>query len=333
MGPQASSDYSSAPQHDRPCHARLAIDKRISLDINDSTQAIRMCSERKGLPPLLIVQAGPGFPSLPEAAKFRKRLNLEHDFLVIYWDQRGCGRASRRDTRGVTFEQQVDDLLVVLHWLNIESSQPVTIFGISIGATYGLLAAEREPSAVRAVVAISPDSNTATSDASVSLFLKKQESLLNNQRISSRIKTLGDPPYCDPSLFQLRAKLLADLGCIEHGKNFNTLLKETLGGFIRTYGLIGTVKALRNMNQIQQKMLPQLVSFNLFTQPPRLTVPVHFIFGEQDPLVPFDMQHQLTSLISSPGSTQAILPNAGHMLHFDQPESVRSIVLGVLNEA
>jgi hypothetical protein len=50
---------------------RLAIDKTVTLDINGSTQRIRLCAERAGLPPFLIVQAGPGWPVLNEVAKFR----------------------------------------------------------------------------------------------------------------------------------------------------------------------------------------------------------------------------------------------------------------------
>ncbi len=73
--------------------APLAIDKTVNLDICGSTQRIRMCAERRGLPNILIVQAGPGFPLLHEVNKFRQCLNLERDFLVTYWDQRGCGNA------------------------------------------------------------------------------------------------------------------------------------------------------------------------------------------------------------------------------------------------
>jgi hypothetical protein len=63
-----------------------AIDKTITLDINGSRQSIRLCAARTGLPPLLIVQGGPGLPLLHEVAKFQRLLNLENDFLVGYWE-------------------------------------------------------------------------------------------------------------------------------------------------------------------------------------------------------------------------------------------------------
>lgn len=81
------------------------------------------------------------------------------------------------------------------------------------------------------------------------------------------------------------------------------------------------------MNLVQSKMLPQLVSLNLFSNPPRLAVPVHYLFGEQDPLVPAEVVQQLPAAITSPQTTVILLPDVGHMVHFDQPEAVRSIVV------
>ena len=71
----------------------LAIDETTTLEINGSPQCVRLCATRPGLPPLLIVQHGPGVPLLHEVKKFRRRLELERDYLVVSWEQRGCGNA------------------------------------------------------------------------------------------------------------------------------------------------------------------------------------------------------------------------------------------------
>jgi len=309
----------------------LVIDKTVKLKINGATQQIRMCAERGDLPPLLIVQAGPGLPLLHEVAKFRQRLKLEKDFLVSYWDQRGCGIASRQDAERVSLQQQVDDLRTVLQWLSNETKQTVIVFGVSLGATIALLAAEQERTHVKALVVISPDAHTANSDASVSTFLRAKSALAQNRRLSAKLMKLGEPPYTDPAAFQLRAGLLTDLGGIEHGKRFRALLRETLFSLIRTYGFFGTVNAMRNMNWIQRQLLSSLVSLNLFSNPPRLAVPVHFVFGEQDPLTPAEMVKRLPTAITSSEHTVTLVPSAGHLVHFDQPEVVRAIAVSACN--
>ena len=226
------------------CHAStgrtmLVIDKTVKLEINGSTQQIRMCAERDGLPLILIVQAGPGFPLLHEVAKFQRRLNLEKDFMVSYWEQRGCGIASQQDAKSVSLQQQFDDLRTVLHWLKNETGQTAIVLGISLGATLALQAAEHERDTVKAVVAISPDAHTASSDAAVSSFLRTQSVIAKNRQLSAKLIKLGEPPYTDAAAFQLRARMLADLGAIERGKKFSALLRETLLSLIATYGFLG----------------------------------------------------------------------------------------------
>jgi len=305
----------------------MAITDTVKLGINGSIQRVRMCAERTGLPPLLIVQAGPGLPLLHEMRKFQRLLHLEKDFLVSYWEQRGCGNASKQDAGSVSLVQQVDDLRAILRWLHNETKQIVSVLGISLGATIALQAAENEPDKVKSVIAISPDANTAESDASVYSFLQDQSALARDGRLSGRVKKLGRPPYTNSAAFQGRASLLADLGAIEHGKNFNAILRETLFAMIRTYGLLGTAKALRNMNLIQSRLLPELVSLDLFPKPPQLAVPIHFVFGEQDALTPGALVKRLPEAIEAPAKTAILVPNAGHMVHFDQPEIVRSVVV------
>src|SRR5262249_51449108 len=99
----------------------LAIDKTIKLDINRSHQRIRLCAAHDGLAPLLIVQGGPGLPLLHEVGKFQRLLNLEKDFLVGYWEQRGCGNTPQNDAKSTSLPQQIDDLRTVLQWLHGET--------------------------------------------------------------------------------------------------------------------------------------------------------------------------------------------------------------------
>jgi pimeloyl-ACP methyl ester carboxylesterase len=307
--------------------APIAIDKTIRLDINGSRQSIRFCAARPGLPPLLIVQGGPALPLLHEVAKYQRLLNLERDFLVAYWEQRGCGNASPHDAQRVSLAQQVDDLRSVLQWFNGETHQRVLMLGISIGATFALQAGERDADRAKSVIAISPDSQTAGSDAAASAFLQDAALRTDSRRLRRRVLALGQPPYVDPTPLQRRASLLADLGTIEHGKTFGALLRETLVAMIRTYGVVGAVRALRNMNVVQRMLLPEIASLDLLAHPPRVTIPVHYVFGERDALTPVSVVKDLPAAIAAPSSTVVRVPNAGHMVHFDHPAIVRSILV------
>jgi pimeloyl-ACP methyl ester carboxylesterase len=121
--------------------------------------------------------------------------------------------------------------------------------------------------------------------------------------------------------------VLADLGVIEYGRTFAGLLWELSSGLLRTYGPAGMVRTLRNMNRIQRRMLAPLASLDLLANPPKVLVPVHYIFGGRDALNPPAIVDRLPAVIAAPTTTVAIVPDAGHMVHFDHPDVVRPIVV------
>lgn len=311
--------------HGKPRPGSFGVDKTVVLEINGTLQRLRLCGARAGLPPLLVVQAGPGFALISEAGKFQQSLQLEESFSVAYWDQRGCGRAPLRDTQGVSLETQVDDLCIVVRWLAEETGQKVLLLGISLGATIALQAAARETSSVKALVAVSIDTDTAASDASALSFLQETAAQPGNRKLARLMKELEAPPHTDPAPFQRRARLLTDLGGIERGKRFGELLRGLLYSLVRTYGWLGAASALRNMSAIQRKILPEVAALDLFANWPRPAVPVHYVFGERDPLTPRSLVQKVSGLIAR-DDTVTSLPNAGHMVHFDEPAMVRSVI-------
>jgi pimeloyl-ACP methyl ester carboxylesterase len=301
------------------------LDRTVTLEINGTRQRVRLCAARNGMPPLLIVQAGPGFPLLNEAAKFQQRLDLEQYFSVVYWDQRGCGKAALQDTKDISLGTQINDAGAIVRWLAEETQQQVIVFGISLGATIALEAAAREPGNIKAMVAVSIDTDTSSSDAAALSFLRKS----GEKKVARSIPKLEMPPYITPQQFQSRARLLTDLGAIEHGKRFGELLRALLYSLLRTYGLFGTFVALRNMNAVQRKLLPELANLNLFTNWRRTPIPVHYIFGSDDALTPSSIVQRVSGLITKM-DTLTTVPDAGHMVHFDKAAIVRSIILQAL---
>jgi pimeloyl-ACP methyl ester carboxylesterase len=306
---------------------RYAIDRTIDLDVNGSRQRIRLCGEHEGTRPVLIVQAGPGLPLLNDVRKFQRLLALERDFVVAYWEQRGCGHAPARDADSVSMPQQVADVRTVLRWFFEHTNQRVVVLAISIGGTFALQAAEHEDDRVKAIVAISPDSQTAIGDAAADAFIRTHGSLQPGRGARQRAVTLPKPPYIDAAGFQKRARLLSDLGAIEHGKTFGMLIRETMLSLVRTYGIAGAIRTLRNMNRIMRRMMPPINSLDLFANPPRVRVPVHYVFGEKDALNPPAIVNRLPAAIAAPGTTVTLVPDGGHMVHFDHPDVVRSILV------
>jgi pimeloyl-ACP methyl ester carboxylesterase len=78
---------------------------------------------------------------------------------------------------------------------------------------------------------------------------------------------------------------------------------------------------------VQRRLLPEIVALDLLTSPPRVVVPVHYVFGAEDALASTAVVAQLQTRVAAAGSTVTVIQNAGHMVHFDRPARVRSIVV------
>lgn len=300
----------------------MLIDYLKHLDINGSMQRARVCAARPGLPPLLVVQAGPGLPLLHEVALFQQGLRLEEHFTVYYWEQRGCGPARKQFAQSVSLAQQIDDVGAWVEYIRSEASRDVILMGISLGATVALMAAGRGLQGIRAIVAISPDLKFPDIDLHVATYLAGAVA----PRQQAKLKRLGPPPYLEASRFQQRAQLLADAGVIRRDRRFFSLAGEMILGLLKTYGLLDTLRTLRNMSIVQGRMLPELLELDVFPSLSQIRSPVHYLVSPSDPFMPPDILRQLEAIAESMGQAITLVPDARHMVHLDRPDVVRSVL-------
>lgn len=302
-------------------------DEEITLNVNGVDQRLRIRAARAGLPPLLIIQGGPGLPLLNEVPRLSAALSLEDDFTVAYWDQRGCGDVEREaaDSDSLSLGQLLEDLCCVIRQLHEKLDEKILLLGISLGGSLAMQAASREGAILRAVVAISPDLNVAMADDNAYRFLIEASKREGGERTSRLLARLGPPPYLSPARFQQRLRLLADFGSIERSRKFGRMAAALALSLIRRYGPAGTATALRNAASIHARLLPALAELDLLSSWPESAVPIHLVFGEDDLLSPPSLV-RAAALHIRPGDSLTVLPGAGHMAHFDRPAAVRDLV-------
>ena len=279
-----------------------------------------------GLPPLLVIQAGPGFPLLNERRRYRKLLALHEHFSVFLWDRTGTGLHSLPPA-GVSLEGHLDETVALLERIARTSEQKVTVLGISIGGTLALLARQRLPEAVERVVAISPDLDTAASDRHAYERIMAAVREPRWKSLAQKAARLHPPPCLDLAQFRLRATLLGHLGSLEARASYGRQVLRMALGIAGAYGLHRLPRVIANMDASTRALAPELATVDLISRWPRSAVPVDLIFGEADLLSPREMIDRALPLLA-PQDTLRVIRDAGHMAHFDAPDVVRSIVLG-----
>jgi len=304
------------------------------VTINDSVQWLLIRGFDFSKPVLLYIQAGPGLPMIPEADAMERIHNLEKDFIVVYWDQRGCGKSFSKDIKNctVTLQQMRDDTLECTRYLLSRfQRQKIIMAGFSIGGSLAMMAANKNPEYYSSVVAVGADLLMSETNRSAMEFAMSHASFKRNKKAIKELNSLADKPILTPRQFQLRAKWLTDFGGIHRKSTYNKLVFATMKNMIfsKEYSLVDVFKSIQGMDFVQRSLLPELNGLNLFQEINHLKVPVYFIQGAHDPLVPMVLTEKFFKHIKADKKELIVFRDSSHMPHYEEPEFFRKELLRV----
>lgn len=127
--------------------------KPYQLEINGLKQTIMVQANNPSNPILLILHGGPGYAMLPVMHKVNPE--LENEFTVVNWDQRGAGLSPETDVSKMTLAQFVDDAHKLTLWLKEKFGQKkIYILGHSFGTVLGIELLKQYPDDYYAFVGV-----------------------------------------------------------------------------------------------------------------------------------------------------------------------------------
>ena len=136
-----------------------------SVTVNDADLTVLIRGENKDNPVLLFVHGGPCCSEIPYVRKYQDE--LEKDFTIVHYDQRGSGRSykSGQDYSDVTAKTHVDDLIALTEYVeDYLNKDKVILAGHSYGTYIATQAASLRPDLYEAYVGIGQMSDTIKSE-------------------------------------------------------------------------------------------------------------------------------------------------------------------------
>ena len=286
-------------------------------------------------PLILFLHGGPGNPTSCLSYHYQKQ--LERDFTLVNWDQRGCGRTfyqSRGKNSSVSVAQLLVDLNELVDYLCTRfHQQKIILLGYSWGTVLGVLYAKQHPEKLECYLSVCQCvhilSGTVYAAAQTAARARISGEYTRAQQLEQQIKQFCElNPQFSKSGFLAYAKL-RDATCA-YQKCAD--VKNT-AAYIRT-GLLSPDSDMLDLRwKLRQMLLPHAyfaqqsslfsylsMEFDLRRLPPDFRTPIYFLTADDDRICPADMIEEYYRRVSAPNKRFFRIPRQAHTVFFDQPE-------------
>jgi pimeloyl-ACP methyl ester carboxylesterase len=294
------------------------------VTIGGSAQWILERSMDHDSPILLFVHGGPGTSQL--TANRRRTKSLEQVFTVVDWDQRGAGKsyAAIRAVDRMTIAQFVADTLELSRRLLDEHErQRLVLVGHSWGSVVGALAVAAAPDLFAAYVGVGQVSNMLEGERLSYQWTLGRAREAGDRRAVRALEAMGCPPYAgDWQRHTVRQRrYLARYGG-EMYRRRTGAMATVLGNlaFSSEYSLKDRANYFRGILGSMRLLWPELMTVNLFTQVPRVDVPVFLFEGRHDWEVPSILAATYFDELDAPSKQLVWFEQSAHLPNAEETD-------------
>ncbi len=307
------------------------------VPIGGKSQGVLMRGQSVDKPLLLYLAGGPGQSSLPHPRVIFE--DLERDFIVVAWDQRGTGKSytALHPTSDITPEQAVADTIELTEYLCERFDEDkIYLLGESYGTILGVLAIQQRPDLYHAFIGSGQMVNIAETDRRIYHGLLASADQAGDARLAAAMRAYGEPPYTDipyangfvmGQYDRLYQPYMPPQSYIDRGTRSGL---DQFGLLGTEYTLVEKVNVLRGLIDMFSVMYPQLQGLDLRRDAARLEVPVYMLDGQAELAARRDLALEWFALLDAPQKRMYSYENAAHAVAFEQYEAFHRILLDTI---
>jgi len=337
------------------CETNHKTDEEVFIPVEKSELYARLIGNSKG-PIVVNLHGGPGGYSGFDHEFNRK--HLEEDYLIVYLDQRGCGKSKEEnDFSMLNMKQAVKDLDAVIGWISEKyPDRKINLLGGSWGGTLGLLYMIEHQDKINSFICASGKADGIYPikdliDFERNLAMEKlnstneQDSVRKYQAMINKLNEIAesnwDSLYDDVTL--LKFTYPEKLGFNVYWANKQALAEAVKLGKDSAYYKRAKYskkqfeEALRKGELVNQAFRndSEYNHLNILSELSRIQKPVLVLQGDQDRAIgPKQAQMIYNSLVNVPDDKKAIhiLHNAAHNLNMEAEKEYYGYVKAFLQK-
>lgn len=289
------------------------------VDINGVSLEVMIRGNDKNNPVLIFVHGGPCCSEIPYVRKYQK--NLEKDFTIVHYDQRGSGKSYKfgEDYSAVTVSTHAGDLIALTEYVKeyLEKEQ-VILIGHSYGTYISALAVEQRPDLYQAYVGIGQMSDTVESELnSLEKCIYEAENA-GNEEDAEYLKSL-EPAISKGETITPRS-YVRKYGFAARKINEDAdYLKAYLFG--TEYNLSDAIRLWTASIKYQDSLIQEALSNPITDVVTEINIPVYFVMGKYDGMTsPEAAENYLHSLTGEGAKEFIVFDESAHYPQFEEED-------------
>lgn len=302
--------------------------------IGGTQQGVLIRGQDVDNPVLLYLAGGPGQSSLPHPRVIFA--DLERDFTIVAWDQRGTGKsyAALDPTADLTPARAVADTIELTDYLRERFDEDkIYLLGESYGTILGVLTVQQRPDLYHAFIGSGQMVNVAETDRRIYADLLAQAEQTGDAQLAAALRAYGAPPYRDipyangfvmTQYDRLYKPYTPPRSYSERGARSGLDQFGVLGS---EYSLVEKVNVLRGLLDTFTVLYPQIQGIDFRRDATKLAVPVYLLDGQAELAARRDLALEWFARLEAPQKRIFAFENAAHAVAFEEYEAFHRILL------
>lgn len=303
-----------------------------TVKIGGHDQAILIRGHSTDKPVLLYLAGGPGQSDMALPRVLFDE--LEKDFIIVCWDQRGTGKSySALDpVSTLTFDSAVSDTIEVTDYLRERFGEDkIYLMGESYGSILGVETIKKRPDLYHAYIGSGQMVNIKETDRRIYYDLLDYANRTGDKELAAKMLAYGEPPYDDLMAYPyVAANYEKTAGPYTKPESY-TQRKDASGigplnNLAGEYTLIEKVNTVRGLIDMYSIMYPQVQDIDLRKDANKLDVPVYVLDAKYEIPGRRDLALEWYEQLDAPKKQMFVIDHAGHAAAFEGFEEFTRIM-------
>lgn len=289
------------------------------IAINGVELEVMIRGNDKNNPIILFVHGGPCWSEIPYVRKYQD--NLEKDFTIVHYDQRGSGKSYEfgADYSEVTAVTHTEDLILLTEYIKeYMGKEQVVLIGHSYGTYIATMAAAQRPELFQAYIGIGRVSNVIESELDSLERCIAEAEKAGNEKDAKYLKSL-ESAISEGECIVPR-KYIRKYGFAARKINdYADYIKAFLFG--PEYNLLNAIVFYMASYKYQDSLLQEESENPITELVTEIHIPVFFVMGKYDGMTSSDAAADYLQSITGDGEKEFILfDESAHYPQFEEEE-------------